>query len=266
MTLPPPPPVPSDREGLLTAVESTLDAIRVLAGTITEEQSLLPTPCDGWTVRDQVAHVVGLEARILGRPGPDSHQLPAGLDHLTTDVKRFMELDVDSRRGLPWVVVQAEAADVLTARMEQIRALDFDGDTLIDTPFGPRPAKAALSLRAFDAWAHEQDIRDAIRQPGGMESVAAGVAIARCAAALPTIAAAAGLSETEAVTIEVPDGRFAFAASSNPSAVSTTRLRMDARTFTRLCCGRNSAARESVQISGDTALGQRFLDRMAITP
>lgn len=266
MTLPPPPEAPTTKAGLFAAVESTLSATAALAAALTEEQAMLPTPCEGWTVRDQVAHIIGLESRLLGRPGADSHQLPEGLAHLTTDTKRFMELDVDVRRARPWADVQAEAGEVLSARIQQLRELDFDGETLMEGPFGPRPARAALALRAFDAWAHEQDIRDAIGQPGGMESPAAGVAIARCASSLVVMANSAGLSDSEPVSVFVVDGPFAFQASSSPSSPSVVSLRMEAADFTRLCCGRSSAARARVEIDGDVEIGQRFLNAMAITP
>jgi uncharacterized protein (TIGR03083 family) len=266
MTLPPPPQVPTTREGLVAAVESTLSATANLAASVTEEQAMLPTPCTGWTVRDQVAHVVGLESRLLGRPAPDSHQLPVGLAHVTTDTKRFMELDVDARRARPWAEVQAEAADVLLTRIESLRTLDFDADTLVDTPFGPRPARAALGLRTFDAWAHEQDIRDALGVPGGMDSPAAAVAIARSASSLGHIATEAGLSDDQAVTVVVTDGPFAFEASSNPAAASVATLSMDAATFTRLCCGRSSADKTRVSIDGDAGVARKFLDSMAVTP
>ena len=265
MSLPPPPSVPSDREGLLAAVESALSAVAQLTATISEEQTLLPTPCAGWTVRDQVAHVTGLESRFLGRPGPDSHELPP-LAHVTNDIQRFMEVDVDARRAQPWPDVQAEAAEVIAARIEQLRGYSFDPNATVETPFGPRPVAAALSLRAFDAWAHEQDLRDALGRPGGMDTPAAAVSIARAAAALGQIGANAGLSESEAVRIEVPEGPFAFAASSNPSVTPGATLRMDAGTFTRLCCGRSSADKASVVVTGDAELGRRFLDAMAITP
>ena len=120
MTLPPPPEAPTTKAGLFAAVESTLSATAALAAALTEEQAMLPTPCEGWTVRDQVAHIIGLESRLLGRPGADSHQLPEGLAHLTTDTKRFMELDVDVRRARPWADVQAEAGEVLSARIQQL--------------------------------------------------------------------------------------------------------------------------------------------------
>ncbi len=177
-----------------------------------------------------------------------------------------MELDVDARRGRPWAEVQAEAAEVLSTRIASLRTLDFDGETLMESPFGPRPARAALGLRTFDAWAHEQDIRDALGRPGGMDSPAAGVAIARSASSLGHIATEAGLSSDQAVTIVVPDGPYAFEASSNPEVASVATLRMDAATFTRLCCGRTSADRSRVSIEGDRAVGERFLASMAVTP
>jgi uncharacterized protein (TIGR03083 family) len=261
-----PPAGPFDREEILEAFASALDGVASLARTITEGETLLPTPCPGWTVRDQVAHVVGLESRLLGRPGPDDHVLPNDLVHVTTDLQRFMELDVDSRRSLPWAAVQAEAADVLPARIAQLRALEFDRDTIMESPMGPRPAKAALPLRAFDVWAHEQDLRDALNRPGGMDTAAARNAFARCVSSFGHIATEAGFGENDAIDVVVNDGPLPFRASSNPEVASTATLSMTAANLTRLCFGRSSAKPDDVIISGDDALARSFLSAMAITP
>jgi uncharacterized protein (TIGR03083 family) len=262
----PPPAAPFDREEMIDAVSSAINGVSDLAQTITEAETLLPTPCPGWTVRDQVAHVIGLESRLLGRPGPDDHLLPDDLAHVHTDLQRFMELDVDSRRARPWSTVQAEAVDVFSARIAQLNAWDFDRDTIMDSPMGPRPAKVALPLRAFDIWAHEQDLRDALNRPGGMDTVAARNAVARCVASFGHIAKQAGFGDTDAVDVEVIDGPFAFRTSSNPNTTSTATLTMTAANFTRLCFGRSSAKPADVVISGDETLAQRFLATMSITP
>ncbi len=262
---PPPEPI-YERADLIEAVASAINGVGGLAQSITEADTLLPTPCPGWTVRDQVAHVVGLESRLLGRIGPDDHVLPDDLAHVHTDLQRFMELDVDSRRSLPWSAVLAEALDVFAARIAQLHALEFDRDTIMDSPMGPRPTKAALPMRAFDVWAHEQDLRDALNRPGGMDTAAARNAIARCVASFGHIAKQAGFGNSDAVDVEVTDGPFAFRASSNPNVAPTATLSMTASNFTRLCCGRSSARPADVVITGDETLAQRFLGAMSITP
>ena len=45
-----------------------------LCAELTEAQWKTPTGCPGWTVQDQVAHLVDYEAVALGRPRPD-HQV-----------------------------------------------------------------------------------------------------------------------------------------------------------------------------------------------
>src|SRR3546814_11018850 len=46
---------------------------------LTEEQWKTATGCPGWTVQDNVAHLVDYEASALGRPRPN--HVPAGGDH-----------------------------------------------------------------------------------------------------------------------------------------------------------------------------------------
>ncbi len=88
--------------------------------------------------------------------------------------------------------------------------------------------------------------------------------MARCVAALGTIAANAGLAEGTAFRVAVT-GPIAFEAASSDGEVVAT-LRTDTATFTRLVMGRSSADRAAVVIEGDRATAERVLGAMAITP
>ncbi len=259
----PTPSVPDTVELVIEALIGTLQNTAELAAGISEAQSLLPTPCAGWTVRDQIAHVSGLESRLLGRPTNDDHQLPEGLAHIKSDVGRFMEIDVDVRRSLPWTEIQAEIADVSAERARTLRSADYTAETMLPTPFGPRPAKASIGLRTFDAWAHEQDIRDAVAMPGGEDSAAAELSCARLIGALGNMAKQAGL-EDQCLEVIV-DGHFAFTQRIGDGQPIAT-LRMPQSTFTRLGFGRSSAVLSTVAIEGDIRIGEQFLANMAVTP
>lgn len=259
----PEPKIPETVASIAEALIGTLRSTAELAARITEQQSQLPTPCEGWTVRDQVAHICGLESRLLGRPANDDHPVPEGLTYLKTDVGRFMEIDVDIRRALPWSDIQAEILEVAAERAAMLRSAEYPADAMLPTPFGPRPAKASISLRVFDAWAHEQDIRDAVGIEGGEGSAAAEISCARLRASLNHMMGQAGL---EAQCIEVIiDGHFSFTHRVGEGEPAAT-LRMPQRTFTRLGFGRSSADRSTIVIQGDTAVGQQFIANMAITP
>jgi uncharacterized protein (TIGR03083 family) len=101
-----------------------------------------PVPaCPEWTVKDVVAHLVGVQADILeGR-----------LDGVATD---------------PWTARQvAERADRSLAEVvEEWRARAPDLDILLDAL-----GEAIDPRLALDAWTHEQDLRHALDRPGGRE-------------------------------------------------------------------------------------------------
>src|SRR3546814_19796229 len=64
---------------------------------LTEEQWKTATGCPGWTVQDNVAHLVDYEASALGRPRPN--HVPAGGDPLKNPPGERNEGGVDARRG-----------------------------------------------------------------------------------------------------------------------------------------------------------------------
>ena len=80
------------------AYGEALVAVHELAHALTAEDLDLPTDCPGWSVRDHVAHVSGLEAIIYGFPQPAHAPDWAALPHVRNDAGRFMEVDVDLRR------------------------------------------------------------------------------------------------------------------------------------------------------------------------
>ena len=58
--------------------ERVWGSIATLCASFTEGEWKLPTDCPGWSVQDQVAHIVGTEAWLLGRAGSRSHPARRG--------------------------------------------------------------------------------------------------------------------------------------------------------------------------------------------
>ena len=79
----------------------------------------LATDCPGWTVRDQVSHLIGVERMLLGEPPPPPGRLP---DHVRNAFAELNEPWVEARRRVPGNEVLAEfivgdrPADPRTAR------------------------------------------------------------------------------------------------------------------------------------------------------
>ncbi|MDH4078051.1 MAG: maleylpyruvate isomerase family mycothiol-dependent enzyme, partial [Acidimicrobiia bacterium] len=171
-------------EQLIDAFDDVLAATEALARPLSEADGDRPTDCPGWTVKDQVAHMAGLEQIIGGAPAPEI-ELPE-LAHVHGDTGRFMELSVHVRRGLPLVAVVDELAGMRPRRVAELRSLTAGGvDPLVPTPFGERPLSAGLPVRVFDLWAHEQDIRRALGQPPRITGLGAAVSLDRVLAMWP---------------------------------------------------------------------------------
>jgi uncharacterized protein (TIGR03083 family) len=66
-------------------LETTWRSIDSLCSTLSEDDWARPTGCPGWSVQDNLAHLVDYEARALGRPGPG--HTPTDVSH-TKNEKR----------------------------------------------------------------------------------------------------------------------------------------------------------------------------------
>jgi uncharacterized protein (TIGR03083 family) len=69
----------------------SVEAISELVQPLVEGEWNGRTPCPGWSIRDVVSHVIGLDCEMLGDPRP-IHALPRDLFHVTNDHQRYMEM------------------------------------------------------------------------------------------------------------------------------------------------------------------------------
>lgn len=75
----------------------SIEAISELVAALPTDAWNRPTECTGWSVRDVVSHIIGVESELLGDPRP-IHSLPRDLRHVTSEFHRYVELPVDKRR------------------------------------------------------------------------------------------------------------------------------------------------------------------------
>ena len=87
----------SDQETVAN-MERVWQAIIALGATCTEQEWKTPTDCPGWTVQDQVAHMLGSESRLLGLPVPD--HTPQNTSHVKNEFGQRNEVWVDWYRSL----------------------------------------------------------------------------------------------------------------------------------------------------------------------
>ena len=267
----------SDQE-TVSNMEQVWQAIIALGSTFTEQEWKTPTDCPGWTVQDQVAHMLGSESRLLGLPVPD--HTPQHMSHVKNEFGQRNEVWVDWYRSWSGTQVLQRFQEVTGERLKILRAMrpeDFEAPT--QTPIGPGTMRDLLHIRIFDAWVHEQDIRRAVKHPEDLTGPVAEHAVGRVARAMPyvvgrkvkpadgtTVVLAMPGAAGRAVALRMEGGR---AKSRDEIPVPpTVYLTMHVETFACLGCGRWSPdaviKAGKVQITGDTALGQTILAQMNI--
>ncbi len=261
---------------LVDNMERVWQAIDLLCADFDEAQWKAPTDCPGWSVQDQISHLVGSESGILGRPEPD--HTPADLSHAKNDLGRRNEVVVDWRRPWPGARVLEEFREVTAERMTGLRAMtadDFEVQT--QTPVGPGSMREYLAIRIFDAWVHEQDIRRALELPGSLDGPVADHAMSRIVLALPyVVGKKAQTPDGSSVVFDISgptplrlpigvEGRFARPLDEAPDQ-PTVRLRTDTETFACLACGRwdpeGVLASGKVAMDGDRVLGETVVRQM----
>ncbi len=282
MPLNPAPPEDLDAlaEGYAQAVQAVLD----LGHSLRPGDLERPTDCPGWTVYDQIAHVTSGEAMVAGEPVPDIDV--SAHEYVRHEFGERVEKYVESRRGAPL----AELLDELEALLAERLALYRDPSVTLDTPtagpFGASTVGALLSVRLFDIWTHEQDIREALGRPGDLDSPGAAVTVSWLFDALPRIVArTAGIEPGNAVILDLTgpvvgragarveerDGKTIgiplFTGEPDDHAdVVTTKITMSTQAACRRAAGRRDSADLHVTVSGDEDIARRVLDAMVIAP
>ena len=266
-----------DRDAAVSGYVDALENIRSLAQTVDLARWHDATDLPGWDVQDEFAHVTSIESTLLGRSDPDHEPDFEALPHVGDDwVKRHMERGVDLRRQRAASAVREELVEVVGLRLTEVAALPDDPEALVPGVLGkPRPLGGIVMIRAFDIWAHEQDVRRALDLPERLTGPAADAAQDRIVAALPDVVGELGLHEgttirwvvtgplefTETVTA-THDGALAGDVDSDADAVLT----MDWPTFAQLAAGRVEPSHARVSVEGDVGLAEKVLAAMAITP
>lgn len=161
-----------NRDELLTTWQESAAAVLELCAPLTPEQWSAPTPCPGWSVADVVAHLIDLESMGAGDPRPEVDVDVAALPHVQNPIGAAIEVGVESRRGLSGAELLQDYRTVMMRRAAQLDGVTGEVPSLFG---GQIPVEQALGMRILDTWVHEQDIRSAIAQPGGMTSAAAQV-------------------------------------------------------------------------------------------
>jgi uncharacterized protein (TIGR03083 family) len=246
-----------------TSVDGLLDGL-------TGEQWRTPSLCPDWTVRDVVVHLGAIEHMLSGEaPGSMAETIPfdkarawmAGVRDLddATLLERYRQV-IDARR--------AEVAAVTDA--------DFELPSL--TPVGPGTVGRFLTVRVFDFWVHEQDIRRPLGLPGHEAGPAAEMALDEIERSLPYIVGKKiGLPDGMGITIDISgpvDRTMHVAVDGRAGAVETLDapdvvLSGNSTAFALLACGRVEPQAEidagRISWRGDDSWGDTAARSLAFT-
>jgi uncharacterized protein (TIGR03083 family) len=278
------PPAPSDLNGLVDAWAQTVQNVIDLGRTMRPHDAERLTDCPGWTVLDQIAHVASAEAMVAGEPVPEVDVSQHA--HVRHSFGELMERYVESRRGRDLEEVLDELEERLAERLAVYRSGTEWAELEVPSPFGPVRAGDRLGIRTFDVWMHEQDVREALERPGGLDTGAAAHSVSQLFAALPRIVAKdAAIEPGNAVVLDLTgptvgragarveehDGKargiplFTGDADEHPDVV-TTSLTMSTAVAGRLAGARRAPEDLHVVVHGDDEVARRVMGAMGITP
>lgn len=126
--------------------------------TLTHDQWQHPSRCEGWSVQDVVAHLIGTNtfwamSIVAGCAGAPTRLLG------TFDPVATPERMVAPMRAMSPSDVLAQFVDTNRALFDAVEALDADGwSALAESPVGHVSVRLLAHHALWDAWIHERDI------------------------------------------------------------------------------------------------------------
>ena len=250
-----------------------------LLENLSEREWALPTVCTGWSVKDVALHVLGADIGVLSRKRDGHSSATERLDSWE-ELVAFLN-DWNER----WVVTARRISAPLL-----IELLRFTGDDVHEyfasldlhemggpvSWAGPEPAPVWLDVaREYtERWLHQQQMRNAVKRPGGKEPELFAPVLATFVRALPqtyrdvdapegthvrlTISGASGGEWS--VVREAAGWRLYVDVASKPNAAVSIDQERAWRLFTKGIDKMESDAK----VTGDRALGEHLLDTVSI--
>ena len=263
----------------IEAWKSTADDTVALLRSLDAEDWSKPTDLPGWDVRAVAAHLAHLESELAG-----FEQTPVDvpeLEHVRSPMGTYTEIGPLARASWEPTAVVDELEQAVSVRFLGLRE-DPPTDGSADPPRTPGGIgwswETLLRNRPLDMWMHEQDIRRAVGRPGDLNTPGAAHTVTVFTMSF-AYSVGKRVAPPEATTVVldvrgvqpvhlavgVDAGGRAALMPSDPE-VPTVHLEMDLETFTILGGGRRPPESLDVRVTGDTGLGRRILEAMAVTP
>lgn len=259
------------RHQLIDNTEACFAEITALCADLAEPEWELQSLCPAWTVRQVIAHTVGVEDAITGWNINTSIPPPfEKMQHLT-----------DTSAALSADRFRARVAEILAARSAELARLD-DADIEVAswTPVGVQSYGRFLAVRVFDLWVHVRDACIPLGRVTDDSGAAAEMALGEVAGSIGyIIGKKVGLPDGMSLRVDlsgpierqigvVVEGRARAvdpATLSRPDVVLTA----DSTTFVMLACGRidpqSKIVSGAISWSGDAHWGETAARNLRFT-
>lgn len=198
---------PDDQRLPVTRQRRRMEAM--LAGLDDDDWSTA-SRCDGWTVQDVVAHLVGTNAFwarsvAAGLAGTPTRMLSA------FDPAATPPLMVDSMRALAPAEVLEQFVASNDAFFGLVAELDEHGwSTLAETPAGHVPIRLLAHHALWDSWVHERDLAVPLGLAPTVEADEVRSCLRYAAALSPALAMSTGDALSGAFAVEASDPTSSF--------------------------------------------------------
>ncbi|MEQ1873051.1 MAG: maleylpyruvate isomerase family mycothiol-dependent enzyme [Ilumatobacteraceae bacterium] len=260
--------IPTDTIDIL---QDCWQSLSKLGAELTEAEWKTATDLPGWSVQDNLSHLIGIERMMQGFAATEHRAvLP---DYIRNPIGQMNEHEVDARRSSTGAEVLREWNELVAVRLQTLRAGDeaYFAQPAI-TPTGPGTLADFLHVRVLDCWLHEQDMRRATGRAGNLSGAAAEHTVDRLVRTIPIVVGKrAATPEGGAVAINITDGveRHIFCEVQNgrakfvddPSTAPLATIGLTTEAFIVLAGGRRTSDRVDAQISGDRELARRVLSQ-----
>ncbi|WP_052666200.1 maleylpyruvate isomerase family mycothiol-dependent enzyme [Nitriliruptor alkaliphilus] len=265
----------AQRDQFVAAYRAALDGLLAATDGLDEAAWRADTGCPGWDVHDHLAHCTGVERNLLGDPDLDPDVEVPDLPHLRHDIGRYVERDVQARRGLPHGELRAEARDAFARRLVALEQLTPDQLTQeTRSLFGPMRMASWLRMRLFDLACHERDIRAAVGRLDGLSGehvpIIVEQALRSWARTLPTrvddaVTVRFEIAGEDVADLDLGSGTLSRGGGNGEAPAAT--LRLTPADALALAGGRSDAPElDALEHRGDEELLGRLIVAAGVTP
>jgi len=245
---------------------------------LSENQWQTSSRLPGWTVKDNLSHLVGGEYMLSGRKLPE---VEISAEHVKNPIGEANEKALHSFREKQGDEVLALFNEITAERFQVLSEMSEEEFQAVGfTPVGEAPYGRFMQIRVYDAWLHLQDCREPLGLPGDEDGLPAEIAIDEVSSAAGYIVGKKGGAPEgsrvqisisgpveRTLRVQVKEGRAALVESFDGDPTST--LTMSSLDFTALTGGRDDSATYieggRVVLGGDLEVARRIAENLAYT-